>query len=137
MWASISNNHAVVCKHEHLKFIYNHVHVLEVKNFGSLFVPWASLKLLTFSTKLLQIIKHFLHFFCFADSVWMDNFGRHCHCILTQLFLKLAKENVRSTNTRSLKICFSFNQSLLYPSYSPTYVTFINVSTQSIQLTIF
>lgn len=36
MWASIYNNYAVVCIHGNLKYIYIHVYVLEVKNFGSL-----------------------------------------------------------------------------------------------------
>lgn len=91
--------------------IYIHVHVLEVKNLEVSLCLELHLNCLIFLLSCCRLSNIF-GIFCFADSVCMDNFGRHCHCILTHLFFKLAKENVRSTNTQSLKICFSFKLEL-------------------------
>lgn len=89
MWASTFNNHAVVCIHGNLKYIYMYMYwklrILEVSLCLEL-----QLNCLIFLLSCCRLSNIF-GIFCFADSVCMDNLGRHCHCILTQLFLKLAK----------------------------------------------
>lgn len=63
MWASIYNNHAAVCKHGNLKYIYMYMYqksrILEVSLCLELHL---NCLIFLLHCKLLQIIKHFWHF---------------------------------------------------------------------------